>query len=978
MKKTTLIIKLIGLCAFLFYGLQVNAQASTSPCTTGVTNTWSGYYDEQIYNVQFTGDGLLSIDNTTAAANGTVAAVDYTDQIVEVYEGSTDLDWEVQIGNSYYNRLQIDLDSNSDGQFDTSLYGLSQTYGTNSGTITLPTLATGDYNLRVSTIETTTAFDPCAVNGYGEMEDYTLRISAVPSCLAPSGLSASDETTTTATISWTAASGNDSFEYSVWEGSDSSGSVVESSTSTSSNSASLTSLTAATDYYVEVIGVCSGGDSDAVSTTFTTLCANVTSFPYTFGFESFDCWTNDDDDAWALDEGDDYGPDTVTEGTYAAFFNDYDYSAGTTADLLSPSLDMSSLTRPTMTFDYYDSGGADYVEVYLIQSDGTETSLGNTATSVAAWTTYTINLESYAGETVQVGFRGTSVWGTSNPHVDNLSIQETAVVWEGGTSSEWDEDANWDTGSEPTASDYVYINEVTGASNYEPSISADYDAVAAGVTVQSNGVLDISEGGSLTISDDFTNSGTVTLTSDSNSYSSIIVGGDATGDIIYERWVEDIDDNGDLVASPVEGQDIGDFIDDNSASIATNNGAYAVLSYDNSDDSWTNLSTSTDGDFDSGTGYAMAAVSGSGGATLTFTGTINTDSQTTSIINNSASGRRWNLVANPYPSFINANDDADATNNFLDDNSGVLDGNYTAVYGYKSGSNGGYTAYNHIYDAADDGTDDAIVIAPGQSFMVAADSDSAADLSFTEAMQATSTGDDFVSGDVLDDSYRVTLKLYHSDEEVWSTRLYFEQGLTLGLNPGYDAGVYDQNAAISTRLVEEDEGINMEINAMSTENMSDVVVPLVINQDAGQEFRVNLHTSTIGEVNIYLEDNQAQTMTLLNEEDFVLTPTSDLEGAGRFYIHLTADTLSNGEVNTSILNAYKEVDENYITIEGLSTQSTSTQVSLFNILGTKVIGTTLDNTSNTQMISTNGLSTGIYVIKLVSGQNQLTKKLIIK
>ena len=67
-----------------------------------------------------------------------------------------------------------------------------------------------------------------------------------------------------------------------------------------------------------------------------------------------------------------------------------------------------------------------------------------------------------------------------------------------------------------------------------------------------------------------------------------------------------------------------------------------------------------------------------------------------------------------------------------------------------------------------------------------------------------------------------------------------------------------------------------------------------------------------------------------------------------------------------------------ILLEGLATQSTSTQVSLYNILGTKVMDTTLDNNTNTQMISTNGLSTGIYVIKLESGQSQLTKKLIIK
>ena len=109
-----------------------------------------------------------------------------------------------------------------------------------------------------------------------------------------------------------------------------------------------------------------------------------------------------------------------------------------------------------------------------------------------------------------------------------------------------------------------------------------------------------------------------------------------------------------------------------------------------------------------------------------------------------------------------------------------------------------------------------------------------------------------------------------------------------------------------------------------------------------------------------------------------MNPTSDLSDAGRFYIHLTADTLSNEEVNTSLLNAYKGVDNNYITIEGLATQLTSTEVSLYNILGTKVMDTTLDNTTNTQMVSTNGLSTGIYVLKLVSGENQLTKKLIIK
>ena len=40
---------------------------------------------------------------------------------------------------------------------------------------------------------------------------------------------------------------------------------------------------------------------------------------------------------------------------------------------------------------------------------------------------------------------------------------------------------------------------------------------------------------------------------------------------------------------------------------------------------------------------------------------------------------------------------------------------------------------------------------------------------------------------------------------------------------------------------------------------------------------------------------------------------------------MTADTMSNGEVSTSMLNAYKKIDASYITIEGLATQSDETK-----------------------------------------------------
>ena len=181
-----------------------------------------------------------------------------------------------------------------------------------------------------------------------------------------------------------------------------------------------------------------------------------------------------------------------------------------------------------------------------------------------------------------------------------------------------------------------------------------------------------------------------------------------------------------------------------------------------------------------------------------------------------------------------------------------------------------------------------------------------------------------------------------------------------------------------TRLVEDDEGHGMAINAMGLDAMENAIIPLVINQAAGQEFRINLHTATIPDPNVYLEDVEEGTFTNLYEGDFVYTPTSDLEGVGRFFIHMTADTMSNGEVSTSMLNAYKEIDASYITIEGLATQSNETKVSLYNILGREVLSTTLNNNMGTQTISTVGLSAGIYVIELESGSDRLTKKLLIQ
>ena len=500
---------------------------------------------------------------------------------------------------------------------------------------------------------------------------------------------------------------------------------------------------------------------------------------------------------------------------------------------------------------------------------------------------------------------------------------------------------------------------------------------AQNITVASGKSFTIEKTGAVTMSGNFSNAGTFTLNSDSNEFSSIIIGGSVSGNISYNRYVNSVGTNEwDLIGSPVDGLSISAFASANVSTLATNGATKAIGYYNNADNTWTNYTTSTiggAGNFPLGKGFQMGTIA-NGTGILSFTGSPAATNKTQAIINNDAAnsgaGTRWNLVANPFPSYIQGNTNADSSNNFLTINSDKLHDSYEAIYGYDADGTG-YTIYNN--------SSDTLLLAPGQAFMVASDNTSSDNISFTTQMRTVVGGDDLILGRIMQDSYELILSINEGDTEIDQTKFYFKEGLTLGLDPGYDAGHFNQQAALTTRLVEEDEGVGFAINAMGLESINDVVIPLVVNRESGNGFRISIHTNDIYEsTNVYLEDNQLGTMTLLNEQDFELTPQDNLNGAGRFFVHLTSTSLSiEDDIETHLLNVYKSDINNFITIEGTANQSNQINLRLYNILGKEVVSKTLENNINTQTISTQGLAAGIYVIKLKSGNTVLTKKLII-
>ena len=120
---------------------------------------------------------------------------------------------------------------------------------------------------------------------------------------------------------------------------------------------------------------------------------------------------------------------------------------------------------------------------------------------------------------------------------------------------------------------------------------------------------------------------------------------------------------------------------------------------------------------------------------------------------------------------------------------------------------------------------------------------------------ANTSMDDFISGDIIDDD-RAELFISLSQNNIDNrTRLYFLDNTTDGLDISYDAAVigFDDNS-IYSRLLQDDEGYAIDIQALAYSEMWDKVIPLGINALGGEEMTISIsHRTTPADLNIYLD-----------------------------------------------------------------------------------------------------------------------------
>ena len=483
------------------------------------------------------------------------------------------------------------------------------------------------------------------------------------------------------------------------------------------------------------------------------------------------------------------------------------------------------------------------------------------------------------------------------------------------------------------------------------------NAAANDIGIASTNTLTVSATSGLNLAGDLTVSGSLSITAGG----SLIVSGTSSGNITYNINVADTDWH--LISSPVAGESFNDAWA-NSNSIADGSGTNRGISTyqngtldtdtdgggaDTETGSWVYMLDGESGTFGSGTGYSLKRTSS---GTYSFTGTYPTTSVTPAITQDVTN---WNLIGNPYPSYINIE-------TFLSTNSAKLDGSFQSIY---------------VWNASEDKYDDLATgfVYPGQAFFLNAAS-TPETVSFTEAMQSHQTGVTFYK---TENTTVIDLNLTNG-ENTKSTQINYLENKTTGLDPRFDIGMFDGVASdirIYTQLISNNEGISFRRQALPNSDYENMVIPVGVKAAVGKEITFSTDAVNLpADIKVFLEDRLTNTFTRLDEahSEYKITLTETLNGVGRFYMHTTARVLSTEDVILNSVRIYK-TDASTLKITGLPQGKTSFY--LYNILGKEMM-TTIFTSNGNKEISLSKLASGIYLAKMQTEKGAISKKIILE
>lgn len=295
-------------------------------------------------------------------------------------------------------------------------------------------------------------------NGFSaDMAIDDLFVEEAPTCPKPQNLASTGVGVNTAGFSWTSGGANNwQISLVAGGGAAATGNIVN----TSNNPAQIPGLLANTIYDVYVRDSCGPGDVSAWSgpIRINTLC-NPVSAPYAENFDGngftlptgFNnpggfpaCWVRPTGDNYVWSVGDDdnnsfsTGPTADhTTGSGKFLFTEGLFAFGGVlssrqAELRTPTVDLSNVTLPQLSFWYHMYGtDIDSLAVFVDNGQRSQRVWGlsgqQQSSATAAWLEAVISLPSFAGDTVSVFFKAyrANAFTAAEIAIDDLRLEET-------------------------------------------------------------------------------------------------------------------------------------------------------------------------------------------------------------------------------------------------------------------------------------------------------------------------------------------------------------------------------------------------------------------------------------------------------------------------------------------------------------------------------------------------------------------------
>lgn len=492
------------------------------------------------------------------------------------------------------------------------------------------------------------------------------------------------------------------------------------------------------------------------------------------------------------------------------------------------------------------------------------------------------------------------------------------------------------------------------------------------LTVHPGAGIIIEKSGAITVNGNLITANNIQMQSDAENFSSLIVTDSVIGTMVYQRHL-DINTplkgsgNNFLVTAPLTGETFDRFllsnphIEGNKVKTLSFFGPFskaknAYATYSNSDT--TPLSA--------GMGYRTAVTKN---GKLVFTGMVNTKPVHKPLINAGITKPEWNLIGNPYPSYLDIRD-------FMVVNHSELSPFSSGLYSYDGDPSNGWTimnlAYLSIYPNAK--------IPPGQGFFVASKI-GGGHVSFIPEMQRTGAVKNFGFLKNQIGKHVGHLKLNLSTAITsYSTDFYFNDQSTTGLDPGYDAAIFGDEPpefAIYSHLAKDNTGLAMAVQSLPYSSLfTKIAIPLGLNAKEGQYLKISIDQSILPETTeMYLEDMATNTFTLLNVDDYTFYTTSKLSGVGRFFLHFVNPVLAFGNTIADTPQIYTVNGGHALHIKG--NLDANAEISILDFKDRLIHYTQPDKQTDNYRISLSSLKSGFYLVKLKSSTYDIIKKITI-